>query len=171
MTITKNCVICGGSFTAFCHNGKYCSGACKEVVLKKRKQGYYYRNRERLRKKSKDHHIKNQPLRKKWFQENWNKIKPKQRWRDRDGYIILGFGRGVAYQEHRWLIAKKKGRLLRKWETVHHKNRIRDDNRIENLEFRPEQGHYPRYDSLMKYIKTLEEKIKSYECGKMFKGE
>lgn len=55
------------------------------------------------------------------------------RFERKDGYIAINIGNCVYKLEHDLIMEKHIGRKLEPGEDVHHINRIRNDNRIENL--------------------------------------
>lgn len=70
--------------------------------------------------------------------------------KDRFGYILLWkpghpnakVGRNKSYvAEHRFVMSEHLKRPLEKWEFIHHKNGIKDDNRLENLELLTKKNH------------------------------
>ncbi|MGQ4911862.1 MAG: HNH endonuclease [Candidatus Thorarchaeota archaeon] len=68
---------------------------------------------------------------------------PRKTYRDVHGYLrFIDSGRLV----HRWKAEKKLGRRLKPGEVVHHKNRLKTDNRYSNIEVMPSRkAHRARH--------------------------
>lgn len=66
--------------------------------------------------------------------KNWSKKTKKSQ----DGYVLIQVpdhpkSFGGWYYEHRLVIEKELDRILEDWETVHHINENKQDNRLKNL--------------------------------------
>lgn len=108
-------------------------------------------------------------------------------WRTPDGYVLVPLypddfygsmaGKNYIVPEHRLVMAKHLRRPLASWEKVHHKNGVKDDNRIENLELTTQSDHlsghtngyragYQKglYDGRDSRIKALEARVTALEA-------
>jgi hypothetical protein len=66
-------------------------------------------------------------------------------------------------REHRLVMAQHLGRPLEEWEVVHHKNHIKDDNRLENLELHGTHEHM----GITHYERRLETQVLQLQIENM----
>ena len=112
------------------HAQKSCSNCSKNFPIKPSSDRYTFRYCSRA---CYDHHRREHPD---IANPNWKGGK----YKSGDGYILVLVrdhpfaDKHRRVPEHRLVMEKHLGRYLKPNEEVHHKNGIRDDNRIENLE-------------------------------------
>lgn len=79
-----------------------------------------------------------------WKTNGGHNRKPETWWINQKGYIegrVWINGMQIKVKKHRWIIEQHLGRKLSKHDDVHHKNGIKTDNRIENLEVISHSDH------------------------------
>lgn len=75
-----------------------------------------------------------------------------------DFYYSMANSNGYVI-EHRLLMAKKLKRCLLPWEVVHHRNGVRDDNRLENLQLLPTRKYHITDTVLKSHVKKMQKRI------------
>lgn len=108
-------------------NSNLCACGCGQPCKKRFKQGHYLK-----------YYLKNN----KHYNNKGCKIK------NPDGYIMVycpnhpSVSKSTHYiMEHRLVMEKHLGRYLENYESIHHINEIKDDNRIENLHLYSNSEH------------------------------
>lgn len=174
MKKTRNCIVCNKIFSSHNPNPVFCSKECKgksqesELHNKSDKVINFYQAGNSLEETALHFDVSvkvimnilkknNVPRRKaakrNQFRENNDSWKG-GRTKNRYGYILIRIpdhpraSKGGLVMEHRLVMESHIGRYLKPSEAVHHKNFIKDDNRIENLELMTHSEHKALHNRL-----------------------
>lgn len=94
--------------------------------------------------------------------------------KNKEGYEFRIDKRGRTIFLHRELMEHKLGRKLKKYEQVHHKNGVRDDNRLENLQVISKTAHATLHRAFREQKRVKDKRKRKYAirkcpvCGEAF---
>ena len=100
-------------------------------IERARELGKRHRTKETIEKNAEAHRIHGEGHRKMGDDGYWKVYFPDHPDSNKEGYI----------REHRLIMEKSIGRRIQKGEIVHHKNGVKTDNRIENLQLMTAHDH------------------------------
>lgn len=164
------CANCGKEVTVKpCHQGKkrYCSRECGAVHKRAREvrkcqqcQKEFYPVKKTSKFCSTDCKYASYP--RKGYKEITASLLPQE---EQELFASMFDVRGRVH-EHRLVMARHLGRSVLGTEIVHHKNGVKRDNRIENLELLESRKHHHTGcgDAVIEQLRAAEERIKELEA-------
>jgi len=149
--IQKICKYCGKIFSVNCarvNSAFYCSRSCSaRGTLNTKGKHWTLSSETKSRMRGKHSKEKNGRWKggRRYTRGHIYILMPNHPFATKQGYVF----------EHRLVMEKVLGRYLRPQEIVHHKNKIHDDNRPENLELTNRRHHPKFHPELADHIKGV----------------
>ena len=128
--LTHSCIVCGVVFSG---TNKCCSARCRETRASQvaSEKGWVRNRAEKCACGGEKSRGSKRCM--SCYQDGLKSLEPA--WMTaKSGYVVRRSKTGGKESQHRFVMEQHLGRKLFGHENVHHKNGVRDDNRIENLE-------------------------------------